>query len=184
MIYQARGVNKNDEWLRVVSLCLWALRSVLTRVGEEYEVPRNGTLHTSPHTQKDIDSLTEYLLTHSVQSFCPGRGTGDDVLEARDFYTKGVKYSNSAKAFKTFFRDARKAFYNARPASSQMADEREPESESESESEPEPEPEPESEDESDEELTQEDLEGEDPEFASTIAAVRDLARSLDLGVDS
>ena len=50
-------MNKNDDWLRVVSLCLWSLRSVILRVNQEYDVPYNGTSHTSPETRNDVEKL-------------------------------------------------------------------------------------------------------------------------------
>lgn len=189
-------MNKSDEWLRVISLCLWSLRSVLTRVGDQYEARKNGTSHTSPDTRKDIDTLLEHLQQYSIQSYTPGRDFNDDTAEARNLFENGAAYSDTPRAFKNFIPDTRQAFYKARPTPSQSMDAVESESESESESEdtgsfPEateahdgelaPEDlEDEDKDKDKDELTLEDLEDDDLFTESTITAIRVMAESLNL----
>lgn len=177
-------MNKNDEWLRVVSLCLWSLRSVLKRVGQQYEIPYNGTSHTSPASEKDMKNLMEHLQMYSIQTYTRGREFNDEIPEARDFLTNGGAYSNTPKAFSTFVRDTRKATYKAQSTSSNEGSEG-----SETDSEDTgalPDQFDNATDAFDKameaydgELTLEDLE-EDLDIEGTIAAMRAMAQNIDL----
>lgn len=174
-------MNKNDEWLRVVSLCLWSLRSVLKRVGQQYEIPYNGTSHTSPASEKDMKNLMDHLQTYSIQTYTRGREFNDEIPEARDFLTNGGAYSNTPKAFSTFVRDTRNATYKAHSTSSDEGSEANPEDAGAL-----PDPFDNATDAFDKameaydgELTLEDLE-EDLDIEGTIAAMRAMAHSIDL----
>lgn len=166
-------MNKNDEWLRVVSLCLWSLRHVLKRVGRQYEVPYNGTSHSSPNTHTDMKNLRDYLRDHAIQTYTPGREFNDDTPEARDFIAKGGAYNNTPKAFSTFTRDTRKASYKQRSTSANV--------ESESDGEDTgtfPDCFQNAMEAYNGELTLEDMEVDDLDIEGTLAAMRAMAQNL------
>ncbi|KAJ7864341.1 hypothetical protein B0H13DRAFT_2353767 [Mycena leptocephala] len=109
VIYNARGSNRSWEWLGMISVSIFALRDVIRRVQLDYKIPHNGKSHSNPSTVDNICAIRTYLELHKLQSFCPERADNDLVLPARDLMETGAAYANTARAFKTFRADNRKA---------------------------------------------------------------------------
>ncbi|KAJ7759710.1 hypothetical protein B0H14DRAFT_3165853 [Mycena olivaceomarginata] len=109
VIYNARGSNRSWEWLGMISVSIFALRDVIRRVQLEYKIPHNSKSHSNPSTAKDIRAIRDYLELHKLQSVYPERADNDLALTARDLMETGAAYANTARAFKTFRPDNRKA---------------------------------------------------------------------------
>ncbi|KAJ7669167.1 hypothetical protein B0H14DRAFT_3692675 [Mycena olivaceomarginata] len=103
VIYNARGSNRSWEWLGMISVSIFALRDL------EYKIPHNSKSHSNPSTAKDIRAIRDYLELHKLQSVYPERADNDLALTARDLMETGAAYANTARAFKTFRPDNRKA---------------------------------------------------------------------------
>ncbi|KAJ7877264.1 hypothetical protein B0H14DRAFT_3859029 [Mycena olivaceomarginata] len=109
VIYNARGSNRSWEWLGMISVSIFALRDVIRRVQLEYKIPHNSKSHSNPSTAKDIRAIRDYLELQKLQSVYPERADNDLALTARDLMETGAAYANTARAFKTFRPDNRKA---------------------------------------------------------------------------
>ncbi|KAJ6563464.1 hypothetical protein B0H10DRAFT_2239438 [Mycena sp. CBHHK59/15] len=88
VIYNAKGSNRSWEWLGMISVSIFALRDVIRRVQLDYKIPHNGETHTNPSKTEDVRAVRDYLELHKLQSF---------------------SYANTARAFKTFRPDTRRA---------------------------------------------------------------------------
>jgi hypothetical protein len=93
----------------MISVSIFALRDVIRRVQLEYKIPHNSKSHSNPSTAKDIRAIRDYLELHKLQSVYPERADNDLALTARDLMETGAAYANTARAFKTFRPDNRKA---------------------------------------------------------------------------
>ncbi|KAF4590211.1 hypothetical protein EYR40_009391 [Pleurotus pulmonarius] len=119
IIYNARGPNRSWTWLAMVSVSIFALREVIRQVQDSYKIPYNSLAHTSPDTSTDIKDICEYLEKSTLQTYTPERPFNDIATPARDLFSIGATYANTAPAFKNFRRDMRTAdnlgFANAPP---------------------------------------------------------------------
>lgn len=93
----------------MISVSIFALRDVIRRVQLDYKIPHNGKSHSNPSKTDDIRSIRDYLELHKLQSFCPERADNDLAVSVRDLMETGAAYANTARAFKTFRADNRKA---------------------------------------------------------------------------
>ncbi|KAJ7869595.1 hypothetical protein B0H14DRAFT_3579250 [Mycena olivaceomarginata] len=109
VIYNAKGSNRSWQWLGMISVSIFALRDVIRRVQLDYKIPHNGKSHTNPSKIEDIRVVRDYLELHKLQSVCPERADNDLVVPARDLRETGAAYANTARAFKMFRPDTRKA---------------------------------------------------------------------------
>ncbi|KAJ6580243.1 hypothetical protein B0H10DRAFT_2235434 [Mycena sp. CBHHK59/15] len=103
------GSNRSWEWLGMISVSIFALREVIRRVQLDYKIPHNGETHTNPSKTEDVRAVRDYLELHKLQSFCPEHEDNDLVLPVRDLMEVGAAYANTARAFKTFRPDTRRA---------------------------------------------------------------------------
>lgn len=90
-------------------MSIFALRDVIRRVQLDYKIPFNGKSHTNPSKAEDMQRLRNHLETYKLQSFWPEREHNDCAVPARDLMEAGAAYTNTARAFKTFRPDNRKA---------------------------------------------------------------------------
>jgi hypothetical protein len=109
IIYNARGSNRNWEWLAMVTVSIFILRDVIRKVQQSYKIPFNSASHTSPSADEDIKDLRDYLRDNNLQTYSPNREHNDKATPARDLLAEGAMYANTARAFKNFRRDTRKA---------------------------------------------------------------------------
>lgn len=86
----------------MISVSIFILRDVIWTVQMSYKIPHNGKSHTSPSTDKDIQEIRDYLEKNSIQTFNSMRDGQSSTTPARDLFAEGVKYLNSASAFKNF----------------------------------------------------------------------------------
>lgn len=93
----------------MVTVSIFILRDVIRKVQESYKIPFNSTSHNSPATDEDVKDLRDYLRTHKLQTHMPDRDHNDKATPARDLLAEGAAYANTARAFKNFRRDTRKA---------------------------------------------------------------------------
>ncbi|KAJ7860242.1 hypothetical protein B0H14DRAFT_2350714, partial [Mycena olivaceomarginata] len=109
IIYNAKGSNRTWAWLGMISVSIFALRDVIRRVQLDYKIPFNGKSHTNPSTATDVQRIRDHLETNKIQTFWPERENNDCAVPVRDLMEAGAAYANTARAFKTFRADTRKA---------------------------------------------------------------------------
>ncbi|TDL22081.1 hypothetical protein BD410DRAFT_803611 [Rickenella mellea] len=115
VIYNARGSNRSWDWLSMVSLSIYTLRDVIHNVQQAFKVPHNGNSHTSPDTQRDINTVRSYLEEKKLQTFWPTRPFNEDTTPARNLFAVGAAYSNTPRAYKNFSRDKRHVYNKGVP---------------------------------------------------------------------
>jgi hypothetical protein len=93
----------------MVTVSIFALRDVIRRVQEGYKIPFNSFSYTSPATNDDIKDICDHLRDNTLQSYTPERENNDKAVPVRDLLAEGAAYANTARAFKNFRRDNRKA---------------------------------------------------------------------------
>jgi hypothetical protein len=93
----------------MVTVSIFTLRDVIRQIKVDYKIPHNGTSHTSPKTEKDIQDLRQYLSDERIQSYHPDRDNNKWATPARDLFVPGAAYGSTARAFRTFCRDTRNA---------------------------------------------------------------------------
>jgi hypothetical protein len=93
----------------MISVSIFALRDVIRRVQLDYKIPFNGKSHTNPSTATDVQRIRDHLETNKIQTFWPERENNDCAVPVRDLMEAGAAYANTARAFKTFRADTRKA---------------------------------------------------------------------------
>ncbi|KAF8959752.1 hypothetical protein BDZ97DRAFT_2042356 [Flammula alnicola] len=71
-IYKADGDAHSWDWLALVSPCVDILRKLSTKINMELGAAQ-GSKHTVPDLQKDIERLMKSLREHSVYNVVPGR---------------------------------------------------------------------------------------------------------------
>ncbi|KAJ7778871.1 hypothetical protein B0H14DRAFT_3587064 [Mycena olivaceomarginata] len=109
IIYNAKGSNRTWAWLGMISVSIFALHDVIRRVQLDYKIPFNGKSHTNPSTATDVQRIRDHLETNKIQTFWPERENNDCAVPVRDLMEAGAAYANTARAFKTFRADTRKA---------------------------------------------------------------------------
>ncbi|KAJ7808983.1 hypothetical protein B0H14DRAFT_3760274 [Mycena olivaceomarginata] len=134
IIYNANGSNRTWAWLGMISVSIFALRDVIPlgatidackgrmrqmhvvytsnkapKVQLDYKIPSNGKSHTNPSTATDVQRIRDHLETNKIQTFWPERENNDCAVPVRDLMEAGAAYANTARAFKTFRADTRKA---------------------------------------------------------------------------
>jgi hypothetical protein len=93
----------------MISVSIFALRDVIRQVQLDYKVSYNSTSHTSPSTDADIKELRRYLQLQQLQAYNAQRENNTFTTPVRDLMETGAAYANTARAFKTFRADNRKA---------------------------------------------------------------------------
>jgi hypothetical protein len=93
----------------MVTVSIFTLRDVIRQIKADYKIPHNGTSHTSPKTEQDVQDLCQYLRDENIQSYCPERVNNKWTTPARDLFVTGAAYGSTARAFKTFCHDTRMA---------------------------------------------------------------------------
>jgi hypothetical protein len=93
----------------MVTVSIFTLRDVIRQIKVDYKIPHNGTSHTSPKTDKDIQDLRQYLQDERIQSYHPDRDNNKWATPVRDLFVSGAAYGSTARAFKTFCPDTRSA---------------------------------------------------------------------------
>lgn len=93
----------------MVTVSIFTLRDVICQVQQSYKIPFNSTSHTSPATDEDVKDIRDYLHDNKLQSYMPDREHNNQATPARDLLAEGAAYANTARAFKNFRRDTRKA---------------------------------------------------------------------------
>ena len=111
IIYNAKGSNRNWDWLSMVSVSIFALRDVIRQVQTNFKTPHNGQSHTSPAIDADIALIRAYLKEQSIQTYTPQRRHNEMTLPARDLMATGATYATTSKAYCNFYLDNRKAHY-------------------------------------------------------------------------
>ncbi|EKM53698.1 uncharacterized protein PHACADRAFT_164003 [Phanerochaete carnosa HHB-10118-sp] len=71
-IYRARGSNASWQWLAMIAPCVHILRELAKQVHATF-VSHQGSKHTSPNLQRDIDRLMASLDQHGVYTIDEGR---------------------------------------------------------------------------------------------------------------
>jgi hypothetical protein len=93
----------------MITVSIFTLRDVIRQVQVSYQIPYNGTTHTSPATNEDVADIRNYLKEQTLQSYTPGRKGNEWATPARDLLSAGAAYANTAGAFNNFRRDTRNA---------------------------------------------------------------------------
>jgi hypothetical protein len=80
-----------------------------------YKVPYNGKSHTSPSVEADIQDICAYLKSMKLQTYQPERENNKYATAVRNLMEVGAAYANTARAYKSFRADARKATNSGTP---------------------------------------------------------------------
>jgi hypothetical protein len=115
IIYNAKGSNRTWAWLSMISVSIFALRDVIRQMQLAYKVPYNGKSHTSPSAAADIQDIRTYLETMKLQTYHPERENNKYATAVRDLMEVGAAYADTARAYKLFRADTRKATNSGTP---------------------------------------------------------------------
>ncbi|GAV99725.1 protein [Lentinula edodes] len=99
MVYGAKGVNRNWEWLTMISVCIYSLRKALRTVQKTFDIPIYGTQHTTPNMEKEVQLIAEKLKEEKIQEYVLDRPANAEVELVHDLIGKGVKYANRKSAY-------------------------------------------------------------------------------------
>ncbi|KAF8824700.1 hypothetical protein HHX47_DHR7000515 [Lentinula edodes] len=98
-VYGAKGVNRNWEWLTMISVCIYSLREALRTVQKTFDIPIYGTQHTTPNMEKEVQLIAEKLKEEKIQEYVLDRPANAEVELVRDLIGEGVKYANRKSAY-------------------------------------------------------------------------------------
>ncbi|KAJ3912762.1 hypothetical protein F5877DRAFT_53531 [Lentinula edodes] len=90
MVYGAKGVNRNWEWLTMISVCIYSLREALRTVQKTFDIPIYGTQHTTPNMEKEVQLIAEKLKEEKIQEYVLDRPANAEVELVRDLIGEGV----------------------------------------------------------------------------------------------
>ncbi|ESK81501.1 hypothetical protein Moror_2183 [Moniliophthora roreri MCA 2997] len=96
VFYKAQGSNALWEWLEMISPCVEVLRQLANKMKEELRHRSQGTQHSTPDLQKNIETLMKSLKEKHVYELVEGRKLNLEESPAADAMSDGLQQLTSS----------------------------------------------------------------------------------------
>ncbi|KAF7289741.1 hypothetical protein MIND_01347700 [Mycena indigotica] len=110
-VYNAKGANKNWNWLAMITVCIYSLREAMRTVQTSFRIPAYGEKHKSPEIKAEVAIIAAALKPedNNIQAYTANRPANDHIKPVRDLLREGASQASTRKAFARFTRDIRRA---------------------------------------------------------------------------